>query len=144
MSEVPLPPSAQPFVATTTRNIERANHLLSLRAHPGFQEILALLAEMVKEAVDTCTNYPGWDAQQIVVLKVRQQAATELRDMLVAKINEAVQVGLSEASMLEAEKKLPPKTAQEIIEQGDHVRRIVLEKFQELDTANETRSPGSF
>lgn len=146
MSETgtPLPASEQIFVPTTTRNIERANHLMSVRAHPGFIEIMRLIHGLVQNAADQCADYPGWDPQQIVVLKVRMQAAKELRDLLLSEINTAIETGLTEARVLESEQKLPSLTPQEIIERGDHVRRQVLEKFDEMDTARESRSPGSF
>lgn len=145
MSEsLPLPSAMQPFVPTTTRNIERANHLLAVRQHPGFIDIMHLLQEMVQTAVDQCSDYPGWDAQQIVVLKVRQQTAKEMYQLLIAKIQEAIRTGVEESQRLESEKAIPPKTVQEILEQGDHVRRLTLEKFAEMDTANESRAPGSF
>lgn len=132
----PVTEATAPFVATTTPNIERANRLISLRAHPGFIDALRLSQELVQEATDICTDYPGWDAQQIVVLKVRMQCAKEHHQMFLAKINEAIHIGLVEGQTLS----LPEKTAAEAVDQGDFVRQQVLQKFDEYDS----RPAGSF
>ena len=139
-----LPASMQPFVPTTTPKIERANHLISILSHPGFQDIMQISQQMVQEAADVCADYPGWDTMQIVVLKVRMQTAKEHHDVFLARIKEAIRDGVAEGQSLVAEQKLPPKTPQEAIEHGDFVRQRVLEKFTEMDTARETRAPGSF
>jgi|SRR5208282_3287542 len=144
MSDQVLPSSAQPFVPTTTRNIERANHLLALKGHPGFRELVLLSQELVQTAVDTCIDYGGWDKDQIVVLKVRMQAAKEHHQTLFAKIQEAVQIGLAEMQQLQSENVIQPKTAQEAIEHGDFVRQRILQESAEWDTGHETRAPGSF
>jgi hypothetical protein len=140
MSSNPIPVTAAtvPFIATTTPTIERANRLMSLRAHPGFLDLIRLSQEMVQGAVDICTNYPGWDAQQIVVLKVRQQAATEHHQMLFAKMEEAIQQGIQDARS--NQNPTPDKTAADAVDQGDYVRQAVLQRFDE----NDNRVAGSF
>lgn len=127
-----------PFTPTTTPVIERANRLLSLRDHPGFIDIVRLANEIVVTATDVLITYGGWDTQQISVLKARAQAATEFRDLLFVKIREAIQSGLEEGRA--QSQNFPEKTAEEILEQGDHVRQKVLEKFEEYDS----RPAGSF
>ena len=130
--------TANPFVPNTTSAIERANRLVALRSHPGFIDLLRLSLELVQQAADICADYPGWDAQQIVVLKVRMQAAKEHHQALLAKIQNAIEIGVAEASA--QAQSFPEKTAEEILDQGDHVRRKVLEHFEEADG----RLPGSY
>jgi hypothetical protein len=130
--------ATQPFPQTTTPNIERANRLISLKAHPGFFDLLALSQELVQSSADQCADYGGWDAQQIVVLKVRMQAAKEHHQLLISKILEAIRTGVDEQMAMSAT--LPEKTVGDVVEQGDYVRQQVLTKFDEFDT----RPAGSF
>jgi len=129
-----------PFVPTTTPAIERANHLLGLRAHPGFVDFMDLAQDLVKKTIRDTSDYPGWDPQQIIVLKVRQQVAKELCDALIGKMLEAIQIGLDEQAANTAN--LPVKTAEEALEQGDYVRQAVLASFKERETEN--RAAGSY
>ena len=137
-NEIPVSPAGSPFEQTTTPAIERANRLMGLRAHPGFPDAIRLIQELVQEAVDTCTTYPGWDTQMILVLKVRMQEAAELKGAFLGRINDAIQQGLDEAKTLLPT--LPAKTADEILDQGDLVRQRVLQTFDEMDS----RPSGSF
>lgn len=130
--------ASAPFVQTSTPNIERANRLISLRDNPGFFDLLRLSQELVQSAADICADYGGWDAQQIMVLKVRMQTAKEHHQMLIAKIQEAIKVGIEEG--LANAPTLPEKSPEQIMEHGDFVRQAVLQKFDEVDT----RSPGSY
>ena len=137
--------TSTPFVATTTPTIERANRLISVRSNPGFLDILRLSQEMVDDAVQVCINYGGWDPQQIVVLKIRMQAAQEHHTALIAKIQNAIQEGIAEYSALNKaastqSNAVPEKTPAEVIEQGDFVRQEVLTKFTDMDN----RIPGSY
>lgn len=127
-----------PFVPVTTPAIERANRLMSLRANPGFLDLIRLDQELMQEAVDACSEYPGWDPQVMVMLKVRMQIAKEHHKALLYKINQAIEQGVAEAK--EHVDNLPQKTAAEVIEQGDFVRQRTLEHFNELDS----RAAGSF
>lgn len=132
---------SDPFVATTTPAIDRANRLISLRANPGFFDLVRLSQEIVQDAIDATSDYPGWDPQQMTVLKVRQQVAKEFHVRLFARLTNAIAEGIQEG--MEQSQNLPAKTPQEILEQGDHVRQRVLEKFAEID-AVDTRTPGSY
>lgn len=125
--------SSSPFVATTTPNIDRANRLMALRQHPGFADLIRLSQDMVQSAVDNCSNYPGWDPQQIVVLKVRQQTATEYHSLLLARISEVIQSGVEEMRAQIAAGSAPEKSVSDIVDQGDRVRQAVLTKFEEMD-----------
>jgi hypothetical protein len=129
-----------PFVATTTPAIERANRLIAVRSHPGFLDILRISQDLISEADEACRSYPGWDLQQILVLKVRMQCAQEHHKMLLAKIQDAVDDGVAEAKRQMDAAILKTKTPAEIVEQGDYVRQAVLTKFDEMDS----RASGSF
>lgn len=124
--------AAQAFVPETTPSIERANRLLALRQHPGWLELIRLSSELVEDAVEACSGYPGWDAQMIVILKCRMQAAREHHSALfTGKVQAAIDSGIAEARQLESV--LPAKTAEQALETGDLVRQKVLENFENQD-----------
>jgi hypothetical protein len=137
-NSVPVSEAGSPFVQSTTPTIERANRLLSLRAHPGFLDLLRLSQELVQEAADTCADFGGWDPHQIIVLKVRMQAAKEMHQALLVRLQNAIQDGLDEAKARIST--MPEKTPAEILEQGDYVRQRVLQNFEEQDN----RTAGSY
>lgn len=122
-----------PFEQTTTPNVDRAQRLLSLREHPGFLDLIRLSQELVQTAVDNCSNYPGWDAQQIVVLKVRQQTAMEHHKLLFSKLQQVIDIGLQEGRDLIAARVLESKTPQQIVEESDTLRAKMLESFGDMD-----------
>lgn len=130
---------SEPFIQTSTPAIDRANRLISLRANPGFQEAWRISKDLVDTATQILISYPGWDPQQIMVLKARAQAAQEHHDMFFAKITEAIREGVAEQA---AQINLPEKPISEIIETGDYVRQQVLTKFDEMDAEN--RPAGSY
>ena len=53
--------------------------------------------EISDSAQEFLVDYPGWDTQQLWVLKARAQAAKEGYELLIAKINEAIADGVAEA-----------------------------------------------
>jgi hypothetical protein len=126
------------FVGKSSAGIERANRLISLKANPGWWDLIRLSQDLVDEATAACADFGGWDPQQIVVLKVRMQTAKEYQRLLIDRVNIAIQHGVEEARA--ALPTMPEKSATEILEQGDYVRQKVLERFEEIDT----RSPGSY
>lgn len=128
----------QPFAITTTPVVERANRLLSVKSNPGFIDILRISQQLVDEAAAASIDYPGWDSQQITVLKCRAQAAKEHHQQLIRRIMAAISDGLEAAKTDLAT--LPAKTPAEILEQGDLVRQEFLKKADELDS----RVPGSY
>jgi hypothetical protein len=134
----PIANGPSPFVQTTTPAIERANRLISLRAHPGFLDLLRLSQELVDTARDICSDYGGWDAQQIVVLKVRMQCAKEHHQLLIAKLQDAIQEGIDDGTARASS--LPEKSPEEMLDQGDYVRQKTLEKFNDM----ESRPAGSY
>jgi hypothetical protein len=128
-----------PLEPTASYNIERANRLMALRVHPGFQDLVRISQAMADEAGRISITYPGWDPNQLMVLKARAQAALEHHELLFAKISEAIREGVEEQA---ASANLPDKSVREVLETGDLVRQEVLTKFSDLD--QESRLPGSY
>jgi hypothetical protein len=126
--------------ADPTGNIGRANRLMSLRAHPGFLDLLQISADLVQHAVKSCSTYPGWDPQVMVVLKVRQQCATEHHEALIEQIRDAIQAGIQEAAAMPISR--TPEAVAEAVDNGDYVRQAVLTKFGAMET--DDRIPGSY
>jgi hypothetical protein len=118
--------------------IDRANRLMGLKDHPGFADLMQISQQLVKEAVDSTSDYPGWDKDMMVVLKVRQQAAKEHHMALTQRVAAAIQAGIEEARASVANFAQQPVA--EMQEQGDYVRQAVLTKFEEQDN----RVPGSY
>lgn len=135
MSEVTV---ANPIADTTTPAIQRANRLMSLRSNPGYQDLLQISAQLVKEASDTSIDYPGWDAQQIAVLKSRAQGSKAHHEEMQRRIQSAIQDGIAEGRAMRDT--LPQVSAEEALETGDFVRQEVLKKFEE----EENRPAGSY
>ena len=118
---------------------ERANRLMALRAHPGFQEAWQISKQLSDEAGRISITYPGWDPTQIIILKSRAQAALEFHEQLFGRIAGAIRDGIEEQA---AASNLHDKTPAEVLEQGVYVRQQVLSRFEDLDT--ETRIPGTY
>lgn len=143
MSSNPLPPvtaATAPFVPTTTPEIERANRLLALRQHPGFFDLLRISQDIVQTAADVCAEYPGWDAQQIVILKVRMQCAKEHHQLLIQKMQEAIREGVEQRAAQVDREELQNTPADG---QADFVRREVLNRFADMDVEDQ-RAAGSY
>lgn len=126
-------------VQETTPNIERANRLASLKANAGYLDLIRLSQQMVNNAIEMCMNYPGWDAQQIVILKVRMQAAKEHHLALFNSVDNAIREGVTEATILAGGQK---PTAAEVLDTADWVRKEVLSKFESMDS--DLRAAGSY
>lgn len=139
---VPVPVTADrtPFVATTTPTIERANRLIGVRSHPGFLDLVRISQDILQEAREHTEDYPGWDPEIVMVLKVRQQTAKDYLERWLQLINKAIDEGVAEARAQVEAANIPAKTAEESVDQGDYVRQRVLETFTEM----ETRVPGSY
>ena len=142
MNESPKPvtEATAPFTPTTTPAIERANRLMAVRSHPGFRDLIRISQDMVQEAVDANSDYPGWDTQQMIVLQARQKAAKEHHEAFFTRVAKAIEDGVADAR--EKLSDLPAKTSQEAQDQGDYVRQQVLNRFDEM--GNDLRVPGSF
>lgn len=120
--------SAIPFVPRTTEAIERANRFMALREHPAYNDLFRISQGLVDEATANLIDYPGWDKDQIAVLKARAQAAKEHHRLLFVKIAEAIQDGIGEA-----------KQSLNRSEQSDQLRGAVLSHFD-----NDGRVGGSY
>ncbi len=67
-----------------------ANRMLALKASPGFHD-LRLLAEMLeREAAVAARDFPGFDPQEIVTLKVQSQTAHKVLAELFGRIDAAI------------------------------------------------------
>jgi hypothetical protein len=131
MSETP--------VVESSAVIDRANRLMSLRSNPGYPDAWQISKQMADDAGRISITYPGWDPQQIIVLKVRAQAALEHHEAYFANIQAAIREGI-QAQATAAN--LHEKTPGEVLETGDYVRQEVLTRFAEMDT--DGRLPGTY
>lgn len=140
MSSTPNPvtEATRPFEPELTPAMDRANRLMAVIAHPGFREVMSISEELVRQTREAADDFGGWDPQQIVMMKVRSQAAKEHHQLLLARIKDAIAQGIAEGR--EKAASLPEKSAAEVLEQGDLVRQAVLQKFEEFDM----RIPGSY
>lgn len=113
-----------------SETIDRANRLASLQIQPGFSDLWKLSLEISNELTATAVDYPGWDLQQLLVLKARAQAAKEHHERLFLKLNAIIHAGIEEQAAADNPR---DKSIPEIIEQSDYVRLQVLTKFEEMD-----------
>ena len=126
-------------MSESTELIDRANRLMSLRTNPGFSDLFQISKHLVESLTSTAIEYPGWDIQQLMVLKARAQAAKEHHELLFGTIKDAIEAGIRAQA---ASPDLHSKTIAEVIEQGDYVRQAVLTKFEEMESDN--RAAGSY
>jgi hypothetical protein len=114
-------PDPSPFVPRTTEVIEKANRLMALRENPGYNDLFRISTALVEEATANLIDYPGWDKDQIAVLKARAQAAKEHHQQLFARMFEAISAGVNEARGALSER--------EKIEQSDQLRAAAMTAF---------------
>ena len=126
----------------STPTIERANRLMSLQANQGFPDLWEISQDLVKNLTATAIEYPGWDLQQLLVLKARAQAAKEHHELLFGTIKDAIEAGILEQKAAMESAKPTPEEIRSAIEQGDLVRQAVLTKFDQKDA--EQRTAGSY
>lgn len=135
-----------PFVPTTTPDMERANRLMSLKSHPGFLDLVRISHDLAESVIQQMLAFQGWDLMQIATVRAAAQGANEHHRGLFAAIDALIEKGTAEAMEQIANAQMQ-KTPQEIIEQSDHVRRTVLQKFAQMDDNQQgdpTRIPGSY
>lgn len=70
--------------------IARGNRLLHLATSPGFNDLRRMIDVLVQESADASADFGGWDSEQIVMLKVRHQAAKEMRDQIFDRLNSLI------------------------------------------------------
>jgi hypothetical protein len=79
-----------PGEPTVAQVLALANRLLAQKAAPGFHDIRLICEMLEQEAVKASRDYPGWDHEQIVILKVRAQVAHELITEIFNRIDAAI------------------------------------------------------
>ena len=110
-----------------TPAIERANRLMSLKAMPGYLELIRISQRLVEEATAQLVDFNGWDEKQIAVLKARAQAAKEHHSLLFSLIDQYIQDGYNEAQSQQQRAGLPSdESARAVIEEADRLRASVL------------------
>lgn len=65
----------------------RGNRLMHLATSPGFNDLRQIANGLVQEAADMSADFPGYDKDQIVMLKIRHQTAKEFSQQLFARLN---------------------------------------------------------
>ena len=128
LSEVTLD-RPQPIMSTPA--MERANRLVSLRSHPGFKDLIQIALDMAGEAEEKLTSFNGWDPAAISAIAVASQISRRFQQELMRRIQAAINDGILEAKTLANQ--LPEKTAADLLDQSDFVRRKALEMFDEMD-----------
>lgn len=100
-------------------SVARANRLLGVRSHEGWQDVMDIATRLVHDVMNTAVDFEGWDAQQITVLKGRAQGAKAIVDQLIIEINEAINLGIYVARTNEGEN-------YEAVAQTDELRETIL------------------
>ena len=75
---------------TVAQVVALANRLLAQKAAPGFHDIRLICEQLEQEAAAASRDYPGFDPQQMVQLKIRMQTAHELVVEIFARIDAAI------------------------------------------------------
>ena len=132
----------RPFVSTTTPTIDRANRLMGLTSHPGWNDLVAISINTVKVAEAAVVMFEGWDKDELAARSIAFRAAKRSHDILLASVASAIQTGVQEAaeSLARSAEALPnDRNATDL---ADDLRSAVLRQVEE--TSQETRIPGSF
>lgn len=117
-------------------NVERANRLIGLKNHPGWNELIRIGQELVQQATEIARDYPGWDPMQLMCLQSRAKAASEYHSLMIATVAKYIQEGVAEAMEFNANAQAnKPHT----IEEADDLRRAVLSHKED-----DARVPGSY
>jgi acyl-coenzyme A synthetase/AMP-(fatty) acid ligase len=131
-----------PYEARTTLPIDRANRLLALRGHPGFQDLIAISLQTVKAAEAAVVDYDGWDKDELVARSIAFRAAKRSHEMLFVNMAAVIQNGITEAVQLRDEQVAALPNDKKSAEMADELRALVLEQMK--DDKYETRIPGSY
>jgi hypothetical protein len=133
-----------PTILDSSDAVALGNRLHALKQSPGYGDLYRISDTLVKKAVSALVEYPGWDQQQIAILKSRAQAATEHHAMLFSLVNEAL-VDASREADSHAEKEASRRTPREVVEEADELRAASLYAFDGLDEIiQDSRPAGSF
>jgi hypothetical protein len=129
---------------STSDAIARGNRLHILKQSPGFADLYRISEMLVKHATDALVNYPGWDQQQISVLKSRAQALSEHHVQLFSMVNEALAEARQESESI-LEQEASKRSTREAVLEADELRgdsMLALEGFEKSIT--DSRPAGSF
>ena len=124
-----------PYEKRTSLAIDVANRLLSLRGHPGFQDLMRLSQETVRLAEVAVTEYEGWDKDELVARSIAFRAAKRSHEMLFVRMANAIQAGISEATTEQGNTK-------EAADMADELRALVVKQLDEENV--ETRVSGTY
>jgi hypothetical protein len=134
---MPVTPQ-NPFQPDTTLSIDIANRLHSLRAHPGFYDLVRISEETVKEAEEAFVNFTGWDKEELAARSLAFRSANKHHQRLWEKVEAAITNGIEEAR--QARDEADPYN-KETADMADNLRTAVLRKHSE---AYDTRVPGTY
>jgi hypothetical protein len=128
-----------PYAPRTTMTIDRANRLIGLKSHPGFNDFVALINEVVKVAEDAFVSYEGWDNEELVARSIAFRAAKKFEEQLLTRMGGLIQAGIAEAMM--ARDANPQANNADAADGADELRAAIL---TELDNRYETRVSGTY
>lgn len=132
-----------PFAPRTTLTIDKANRLLALKSHPGFNDLVALSEQTVKAAEDALVGFEGWDKDELVARSIAFRAAKRSHEMLFGRLVKAIQDGIEEAVAIRDANATPSELfSAEAADMADDLRVKVLQHMD--DTKYETRIPGTY
>jgi hypothetical protein len=125
-----------PFEPRTTMTIDRANRLMGLKSHPGFQDLVALSLETVRLAEAAVTDYQGWDKDELVARSIAFRAAKKSHEMLFYKMATVIEEGVLEATQKRQNNNDADADAM--------AEELKVEVFRQLDERFDSRVGGSF
>jgi hypothetical protein len=131
----------RPFEQRTTLTIDKANRLIALKAHPGFNDLVALSEQTVKLAEEALVGYEGWDRDELNARSIAFRAAKRSHEMLFGRMAHAIQQGIEEAAAVR-DSGAPGDFSAEAADMADQLRVRVLQHMDE--TKYETRIPGTY
>lgn len=78
-----------------------SRRLMSVRNTPGFLDVLRISQQIVDSATAIVVDYGGCKGEEIMLLKIRAQAAKEHHALLISKINAAIEAGIAAQNALD-------------------------------------------
>ena len=130
-----------PFEPRTTLTVDRANRLMGLKAHPGFNDLVRLSEETVRAAEAAVTEYSGWDKDELVARSIAFRAAKRSHEMLFTRMAQAIQDGVAETLQQRSEQPLT-FDAREADAMAEDLRAEVLRQIDEQNY--DTRVSGTY
>lgn len=130
-----------PYEATTTMSIDIANRLYSLRAHPGFNDLVRLSERTVKVAEDAFVMYEGWDKDELNARSIAFRSARRFHEMLWGLMENTIQNGIAESRQAQEAVSLEDPYGEEAANMADHLRVAVLKR---TDESYDSRVSGTY